>query len=158
VLDADGLNCLAKLADWPHLLPSQSVLTPHAAELGRLCQLPVADVLAARWPLARQKAQQWQTVVLAKGPYTVIADPQGRLAVLPIATSALATAGTGDVLAGIIAGLLAQGTPPWQAACLGAWLHGRAGEECTAAIGPAGVIASDLLARLPAVMNALREG
>lgn len=157
VLDADGLNCLAKLPDWPRLLPAHCILTPHAAELGRLCKLSVAEVLAARWMLARQKAQEWQAVVLAKGPYTVIADPQGWLAVLPIATPALATAGTGDVLAGIITGLLAQGVPPFPAACLGAWLHGVAGEQCAAEIGPAGVIASDLLARLPAVLNALRD-
>lgn len=157
VLDADGLNCLAQLADWPQLLPAQSILTPHAAELGRLCQLPVAEVLPARWALARQKAAEWQAVILAKGPYTVIADPSGRLAVLPMATPALATAGTGDILAGIIAGLLAQKASLFEAACLGAWLHGSAGQQCQAEIGPAGVVASDLLPRLPATLNALRE-
>jgi NAD(P)H-hydrate epimerase len=156
LIDADGLNCLAKLAEWPTLLPPQAVLTPHAAELGRLCQLPVNEVIIQRWALARQKAAAWQTVLLAKGPYTVIADPQGWLAVLPIATPALATAGTGDVLAGVIAGLLAQGVAPFAAACLGAWLHGAAGQQCQAEIGPGGVIASDLLARLPAQMNTLR--
>lgn len=157
LIDADGLNCLAKLPDWSILLPSQTVLTPHAAELGRLCQIPVTEVVTQRWSLARQKAAAWQTVLLAKGPYTVVADPQGWLAVLPIATPALATAGTGDVLAGVIAGLLAQGVAPFAAACLGAWLHGTAGQQCQAEIGPGGVIASDLLARLPEQMNALRS-
>jgi NAD(P)H-hydrate epimerase len=76
--------------------------------------------------------------------------------VLPVATPALATAGTGDVLAGMVAGLLAQGVSPFQAACLGAWLHGAAGQRCEVEIGPAGVIASDLLPRLPEVMNTLR--
>jgi ADP-dependent NAD(P)H-hydrate dehydratase / NAD(P)H-hydrate epimerase len=133
------------------------VLTPHAAELGRLCDLPVDAVLRDRWQLARQKAATWNCVILAKGPYTVIADPAGWLAVLPIATPALATAGTGDVLAGTITGLLSQGVDPFAAACLGAWLHGMAGVQCQAEIGPAGVVASDLLYRLPAVMNELRR-
>jgi hydroxyethylthiazole kinase-like uncharacterized protein yjeF len=142
--------------DWPFVLPEDTILTPHAAELGRLCGLSVQHVLATRWSLARAKAAEWQTVVLAKGPYTVIAHPAGWLAVLPIATPALATAGTGDILAGVITGLLAQGVEPFGAACLGAWLHGNAGLRCEAEIGPAGVVASDLLQHLPAVMNELR--
>ncbi len=156
VIDADGLNALAQQADWPFALPEDTILTPHAAELGRLCGLSVQQVLATRWSLARAKAAEWQTVVLAKGPYTVIAHPAGWFAVLPIATPALATAGTGDVLAGVITGLLAQGVDPFGAACLGAWLHGNAGLRCEAEIGPAGVVASDLLQHLPAVMNELR--
>jgi len=116
LIDADGLNCLAKMEEWPTLLPQQVVLTPHAAELGRLCGLPVAEVLQQRWQLAQEKAAAWGAVVLAKGPYTVIADPSGWLAVLPIATAALATAGTGDVLSGTIAGLMAQALDPFRAA------------------------------------------
>ncbi|MEZ4860836.1 MAG: NAD(P)H-hydrate dehydratase [Caldilineaceae bacterium] len=157
VIDADGLNCLAKLAEWPKLLPAQVVLTPHAAELGRLCGLAVAEVLQGRWTLARQKAAEWQAVVLAKGPYTVIAAPDGQLAVLPVATAALATAGTGDVLAGTIAGLLAQGVDPFPAACVGAWLHGEAGLRCAQTMGDAGVIASDLLPHLPLILRELRQ-
>jgi hydroxyethylthiazole kinase-like uncharacterized protein yjeF len=158
VIDADGINALAKQPQALKLLPGQSVLTPHAAEFGRLCDLPVDTVLRDRWTLARDKAVTWQTVILAKGPYTVVANPAGWLAVLPIATPALATAGTGDVLAGTITGLLAQGVAPFAAACLGAWLHGMAGMQCEREIGPAGVVASDLLSRLPAVMNELRQG
>jgi len=156
LIDADGLNCLAKQANWAQLLPSQCVLTPHPAEMTRLCNLAIDEVTAHRWQLAREKAAEWQTVLLVKGPYTVIANPAGWLAVLPVATAALATAGTGDVLAGVIAGLLAQGVEPFQAACLGAWLHGTAGQRCQAEIGPAGVLASDLLSRLPGRMNELR--
>ena len=156
LIDADGLNCLAKLANWPQLLTEETVLTPHPAELGRLCNLPVAEVSADRWRLARAKAGEWKTVVLAKGPYTVIANPAGWMAVLPVATAALATAGTGDVLSGTIAGLIAQGLPSFQAACLGAWLHGAAGQRCADEVGVAGVVASDLLLHLPAVMNGLR--
>lgn len=152
LIDADGLNCLAKLANWPARLPAQTVLTPHAAELGRLCGIETQTAVAQRWQLAREQAAAWQAVVLAKGPYTVIGEPGGWLAVLPIATAALATAGTGDVLSGTIAGLLAQGVAPFQAACLGAWLHGQAGLRCAAALGQSGVVASDLLPHLPAIL------
>jgi NAD(P)H-hydrate epimerase len=158
VIDADGLNCLAKLENWPQWLPANTILTPHAAEMGRLCHRSVADVLSQRWTLAREKAAEWNVVLLVKGPYTVVAHPQGWLAVLPIATAALATAGTGDVLAGTITGLIAQKVDPFQATCLGAWLHGVAGQRCQAEVGPAGVVASDLLPRLPAMMNLLRMG
>ena len=158
VIDADGLNCLAKQANWPALLPPQTILTPHAAELGRLCGLPVDTVVKQRWRLALEKAAAWNAVVLAKGPYTVIADPAGWLAVLPVATAALATAGTGDVLAGTIAGLLAQGLAPFRAACIGAWLHGAAGLRCAEAMGNTGVLASDLLPYLPTVIHTLRTG
>jgi len=152
LIDADGLNCLAKLDNWPALLPTQTVLTPHAAELGRLCGIETKDAVAQRWQLARERAAAWQAVVLAKGPYTVIGEPGGWLAVLPIATAALATAGTGDVLAGTISGLLAQGVAPFPAACLGAWLHGQAGLRCAATLGQSGVVASDLLPHLPAIL------
>ena len=158
VIDADGLNNLAQLDDWPSLLPVDCVLTPHPAEMARLCGLSSAqEVVDNRWALARERAAAWQAVVLLKGPYTVIADPDGDLAVLPVATAALATAGTGDVLAGVITGLLAQGLSPFHAACLGAWLHGRAGELCEQRTGCAGVVARDLLPLLPAAMNELRE-
>lgn len=157
LVDADGLNILAQRAEWPALLPQQTILTPHAAELARLCQLPLERVLHERWSLARQKAAEWKAVVLAKGPYTVVAAPEGWLAVLPVATPALATAGTGDVLAGTIAGLLAQGVAPFAAASLGVWLHGAAGLACEREIGSAGVMAADLLPRLPAALNDLRQ-
>ena len=157
VIDADGLNILAQLDDWPVLLPADCVLTPHPAEMARLCGFgSVEEVAADRWNLARERAAKWQAVVLLKGPYTVIASPDGDLAVLPVATAALATAGTGDILAGAITGLLTQGLTPFHAACLGAWLHGRAGELCEERIGCAGVVASDLLPLLPEAMNELR--
>ena len=157
VIDADGLNCLALEHNWQRLLPPQVILTPHPAEMARLCNLGVQEVVAQRWDLARRKAAEWNAVILLKGPYTVIADPNGLLAVLPVATPALATAGTGDVLAGTIGGLLAQHVTPFGAACLGAWLHAKAGEQCAVDLGLAGTIASDLLERLPQTMNLLRN-
>jgi NAD(P)H-hydrate epimerase len=157
VIDADGLNCLAARDGWPQRLPPACVLTPHPAEMARLCGLSVTEVMADRWELARRMAASWQCVVLLKGPYTVIAAPSGELAVLPVATPALASAGSGDVLAGVIGGLLAQGLTPFAAACTGAWLHGMAGVTCAEAIGVAGVVASDLLAALPRVQQRLRR-
>jgi ADP-dependent NAD(P)H-hydrate dehydratase / NAD(P)H-hydrate epimerase len=158
VIDADGLNNLAKIENWPDLLPEQVVLTPHPAEMARLCGLESAkEVTARRWELAREKAAEWNAVVLLKGPYTVIAHPDGRLAVVPVATAALATAGTGDVLAGSIAGFMAQGLDPFDAACLGSWIGSRAGEMCEEEIGPAGTLAGDVLTFLPLAMNELRH-
>jgi NAD(P)H-hydrate epimerase len=155
VIDADGLNCLAQIDGWPAHLPDACVLTPHPAEMGRLCGLSVAEVMARRWTLATEMATTWNCVVLLKGPYTVIAAPGGWLAVLPVASAALATAGSGDVLAGVIGALLGQGLDPVRAACAGAWLHAHAGLRCAAEIGVAGVIASDLLPRLPLVFGEL---
>lgn len=157
VFDADGLNCLAAHDGWWRSLPAHTVLTPHPAEMARLCRLSIAQVLADRWALARQKAAEWGCTVLLKGPYTVVAEPSGWLAVLPVATSALATAGSGDVLAGVIGGLLAQGLDAFAAACVGAWLHGAAGLACAASIGEAGVVASDLLPHLPRLQKRLRS-
>jgi len=155
LIDADGLNCMAPLDNWLARLPEQVILTPHPAEMARLCDVAVSDVTARRWELAQQKAAEWGAVVLVKGPYTVIAEPAGALAVLPVATPALATAGTGDVLSGAITGLLAQGLEPFAAACLGAWIHGKAGELCQRAIGRAGTLASDVLMRLPEALRTL---
>lgn len=157
LFDADGLNCLAQIAEWPRLLPPSSILTPHPAELARLTGNEVGEVVSSRWEIARECAARWNVVVLAKGPYTVIAAPDGRLAVLPVATPSLATAGTGDVLSGTIGGLMAQGLDAFAAGCVGAWAHGAAGLLCEREIGLAGVIASDLLPRLPAVLKLLRE-
>lgn len=157
VIDADGLNALAVQPDWPQRLPPQCVLTPHPAEMARLCGMSIAAVSADRWELARRMAAAWQCTVLLKGPYTVIGAPTGELAVLPVATAALASAGAGDVLAGVIGGLLAQGMAPFAAACTGAWLHGMAGMTCAEEIGVAGVTASDLLTVLPRVQQRLRR-
>jgi NAD(P)H-hydrate epimerase len=157
VIDADGLNCLSLIREWQRLLPEQVVLTPHPAEFSRLTGIPMAQVVAERWDLARRFAREWNAVLLVKGPFTVIAEPEGNLAVLATATAALATAGTGDVLAGAIAGLMAQGVGPFEAACLAAWLHGEAGMMCQREIGVAGVVASDLLRCLPVAMESLRN-
>ena len=156
VLDADGINALAGL-DLPASLPAKSILTPHAGELGRLLQQPAAAVDAARLHLAPQCAANWGAVLLAKGAPSITAAPDGSTWINPHRNPALATAGTGDVLAGITVGLLAQGVPPESAAVAGAFIHGEAGERVRSRLGESGLLASDLLDEIPLVMKTLRE-
>ncbi|MEP0763897.1 MAG: NAD(P)H-hydrate dehydratase, partial [Chloroflexota bacterium] len=150
VIDADGLNLLAAMDDWPRLLPPGTILTPHPGEFARLARLEREDVQANRIPLAQAKAAEWNCVVVLKGAFTVVAAPDGRTAVEPFATSALASAGTGDVLAGAIAGLLAQGLAPFDAALCAGWLHGMAGVRAAGLLETAiSVTAGDVLELLP---------
>jgi NAD(P)H-hydrate epimerase len=144
VVDADGLRALADLDAWPARLPAESVLTPHPGEFAALTGLTTQAVQAARIERASQAAKDWGHVVVLKGAYTVIAAPDGRVALLPFATSALAKAGTGDVLSGAIGGLLAQGLAPFEAACVGGGLHGAAAERLAARVGEAGLLASEI--------------
>ena len=155
VVDADALNLLAKLPDWPDRLPPGSILTPHPGEMGRLTGMAVGDVNARRIENARRWAAQWGHIVLLKGPHTVIAAPDGRTAVLPFALSVLATVGSGDVLAGAIVALLAQGLPTFEAALLGAYLHGQAGLVIARSGMLGGIVARDILASLPEALRQL---
>jgi len=156
IVDADGLNCLAQVEGWQHQLPENSILTPHPGEMARLCGCSTAEVNANRWNIAREKAVEWGHIIVLKGAHTVVAAPDGRLAVHPFANPALATAGTGDVLAGAIVGMLAQGLAPFEAAVVGVYLHGLAGELARRDIGSAGAVAGDLIPRLPRAINCLR--
>ena len=158
VLDADALNILAELPEWWSQLHGQAVVTPHPGETSRLTGLPTAEVNAHRMILAERYAAQWGVTVVLKGAYTVVASPQGVVRVSPFANPVLATAGTGDVLAGVIAGLIAQGAEPFDAAACGVYLHGAAGEQARQAMGDAGVLAGDLLPLLPLAMRAIRDG
>ena len=159
VIDADGLNNLAAIPSWwKSLPPGTCVLTPHPREMERLLGTPVAEVQRDRVGVARQAAEKWQQTVVLKGAFTVVADPAGRQSLNPFASAALATAGTGDVLAGAIVGFLAQGLPPFQAAAGGAYVHGLAGQLLSKEIGDAGVIASDLLPTLPRAIRKIKEG
>lgn len=156
ILDADALNALAQVARWHEHLPPHTILTPHAGEMARLCGCSAAEVQADRVALARAKAAAWQAVVVLKGAYTVVAAPDGRAALLPFANPALSTAGSGDVLAGAMVAGLAQGLAPFEAALVGGYLHGLAGELARQELGEAGVVASDLLVRLPLALRQLR--
>jgi NAD(P)H-hydrate repair Nnr-like enzyme with NAD(P)H-hydrate dehydratase domain/NAD(P)H-hydrate repair Nnr-like enzyme with NAD(P)H-hydrate epimerase domain len=157
VVDADGLNALAALhdAEWWRRLPPNTVLTPHPGEMARLMGGTAAEVQGDRLGVAKEMAVQWGHVVLLKGAFTVVAAPDGRAIILPFATPALATAGSGDVLAGAIVGLLAQGLAPFDAAVVGAYVHGLAGQWANREIGPSGSVAGDLLPRLPRALRFL---
>ncbi len=148
VLDADCLNLLSQHDDWHRRIPDQAVLTPHPGEMARLTGRSVGEIQDDRLGAAGAAATKWSAVVVLKGACTVIADPGGNARIIPFANSGLATAGTGDVLAGVIAGLLAQGLGTFDAAALGAYLHGRAGESARGWHGEASMLASDLLAEL----------
>ena len=158
VVDADGLNNLAAVPDWWRRLATGGVLTPHPGEMSRLTGQETAVVQEDRIGSATRAASQWNQVVVLKGAYTVVAYPGGRALVSSFATPTLATAGTGDVLSGIIVGLMAQGLPPADAAALGVYLHGAAGEALRTELGDAGAIASDLLPLIPRVMRELTQG
>ena len=158
VIDADALYALAQTDDWwTRLAPNAAVLTPHPGEMATLCRLPRDEVQADRIGVAKKFAAQWRQVVVLKGAFTVVAAPEGRVTILPFATPALATAGTGDVLAGTIVGMLAQGLEPFDAAVAGSYVHGLAGEIAQREIGSAGVIASDLLPRLPQAIRMTKD-
>lgn len=157
VLDADGLNLLSQINGWPSLIPEKTILTPHPMEMSRLCNMATSEIQRERIETARRWAGEWQKIIVLKGAYTVVASPEGRVRLCPIATPALASAGTGDVLAGAIGGLLSQGLSPFDAASLGVYLHALAGKAAESDLGNSGVIASDLLLRLPRVMKTLRE-
>lgn len=152
VVDADALNYLAQQPRWWELLPMGAILTPHPGEMARLLGRPLDDVRDRdRVELARERAAAWQHVVVLKGAYTVVAAPDGRCCLMPFANPALAVAGSGDVLAGVIVSLLAQGLPPFEAALLGAYLHGAAGQLAAEQQGDAGLLASEIADYVPAV-------
>jgi ADP-dependent NAD(P)H-hydrate dehydratase / NAD(P)H-hydrate epimerase len=158
VLDADALNILARLPNWWQSLAGDAVLTPHPGEMSRLSGLTIDQVQSDRPGAARRFAAAWQKTVVLKGAFTVIAAADGRCRVSPFANPGLASAGTGDVLSGCIAGLAAQGLPLFEAACLGVYLHGLAGEMVRATLGDAGMLASDLLPVLPLAIKNLKTG
>ena len=149
VVDADGLNILAQMESWQERLPPGSILTPHPGEMARLMGCAISDVQAGRVTVARSQAVAWGQVIVLKGAFTVVAAPDGRTGIGPFANAGLATAGTGDVLAGTIVALRAQGLGAFEAAAASAYLHGLAGELARAEMGEAGMVAGDLLTYLP---------
>jgi NAD(P)H-hydrate epimerase len=156
VVDADGLKLLAKLLEWPSRLPTPAVLTPHPGEMAVLTGLSLEEIQADRIGVAERFARLWGHVVVLKGAFTVIASPAGKTAVIPVATPALARAGTGDVLAGLITGLRAQGVGAYEAATAGAWIHAQAGLRAAEKLGStASVLAGDVLDAVAGVIGEL---
>ena len=146
VVDADGLKLMAKIDGWAQMLPRETVLTPHPGEMAILTGMDKDAIEADRIGVAQKFAALWGQVVVLKGAFTVVAAPDGRTVVEPFATAALARAGTGDVLAGAIAGLLAQGLSSFDAAVAAGYLHGHAGVLVAQTLGStASVLASDIV-------------
>ena len=154
VVDADGLNTLAQVPDWWKQWPTDAILTPHPGEMARLTG---ASAQSDRLEITHQSASAWNKTVILKGAYTVVATPNGDAMLSPYSNPGLATAGTGDVLAGAIVGLLSQGANLADAASLGVCLHGEAGERIRSSLGDTGMLASDLLPELPKVIQNLRS-
>lgn len=154
IIDADGLKLLARIASWPEILPPQSILTPHPGEMSILTGLPVAEIQENRLEIARHFSQAWGHVVVLKGAFTIIASPDDKAAIIPVATPALARAGTGDVLAGLIAGLRAQKVEAFNSAVIGAWIHAQAGLRAAQATGnSASVLAGDVLNQCVSIIS-----
>lgn len=155
-IDADGLNLLSEIDEWWTRLPAETVITPHPGEMGRLAKMSTAEVQADRWKIAAEKAAEWNVILVLKGAHTLVAAPDGRVTALPFKSDALSTAGTGDVLAGLIAGFLGQGVAPFDAAVLGGYVHGLAGDLAAEAQGNTrSVIAGDVLNLIGHALTAL---
>ncbi|HEY7270950.1 MAG TPA: NAD(P)H-hydrate dehydratase, partial [Dehalococcoidia bacterium] len=158
VVDADALNALARWNGWEREVKARLVLTPHPGELSRMTGASIPDLQDERLEAARRYAKAWSQTLVLKGAHTVIANEEGYALISPFATASLAAAGTGDVLAGAIAGLLAQGIDRWQAASLGVYLHGAAAESYRDDYGESGLLASELGAGIARAAAELRRG
>ncbi len=156
VVDADGLRHLSQVVDWHKNIFALAVLTPHPGEMSVLTGLSKEEIQSNREAVAKKYAKEWGHVVVLKGAFTVIASPDGRSTIIPVATPALAKAGTGDVLAGLIVGLLAQGVDAYDAAVAGAFIHAQAGLFAAESLGTtASVLATDVLDSISDVLAEL---
>ena len=152
VIDADGLNLLAGT---PRRFKSPTVITPHPGEAARLLACDIPAIEGDRFMAVRELAKKYGAVAVLKGAGSLIADPDGRVAVCPWGNPGMASGGMGDLLTGVIAALLAQGCPVWEAACLGVGLHARAGDAAARKDGERGLLATDLLPALRRLSNGM---
>lgn len=156
VVDADGLRHLSHIEDWHKKIFPHAVLTPHLGEMSALTGLSIEEIQENRNEVARDYAREWGHVVVLKGAFTVVASPDGQMTIIPVASPALARAGTGDVLAGLIVGLRAQGLDAYDAAVAGAYIHAEAGLLAAEDLGTtASVLASEVLNSIADVMSEL---
>ncbi len=158
VLDADGLNCMANHLEVLRHMKSQAVLTPHPGEMSRLTGEAVSDIQRDRIGCARRFSQAHKVHLVLKGARTVIAHPDGTVHVNLAANPGMATGGMGDVLTGIISGLIAQGLTPEAASCSGVYLHGKSADLLSETMGRYGFLASDVASTLPSVIKNLEQG
>ena len=155
ILDAAAVSASADRHNALAALPGGAILTPHVGEMAALTGLEPEDIEARREEVAVDHAARLRAVLLIKGPTTVIASPDGELAVYGGGGVGLATGGSGDVLTGLIAGLCARGLPAWEAVCWGVWLHGEAGRRLSERMGSMGFLARDLPGEVPALMRGI---
>lgn len=153
VWDADALTLLARNPDLRGTQTAEIVVTPHPGEMGRLVGRPPSWVQQNRVEAARRFAEEWGVVTVLKGARTLIAAPDGRLRINLTGNPGMATGGMGDVLTGIIGGLLVQGLGGYDAASFGAWLHGAAGDRAAESLGPIGFLASEIMPFIPALFR-----
>lgn len=153
VVDAGGLGALARDPGRLKGARAPLIFTPHPGEMSGLTGLEVAQIQRKRWELARKMAREWEAVIVLKGAYTVTALPAGEIYVNPTGNPVLSTAGTGDLLTGLIVSLVAQGLPPERAAICGVYLHGLAADLLAEKEGYRGAVAGDILRFIPAALN-----
>jgi hydroxyethylthiazole kinase-like uncharacterized protein yjeF len=161
VLDADGLNAFSTQRGLLKILAAReapTVLTPHPGEAARLLGVSSSDINRDRIGAARKLCEATGSVVLLKGACSVIAAPDGRIAINPNGGPNLSSGGTGDVLAGMVGALLGQGLDAWNAATLAAWIHGATADGLSQQTGPSGMLASELADALPACCEEIRRG
>lgn len=158
VLDADGLNALAGATECLRDAAGPLVLTPHPGECARLLGVSAATLLAERIPVVQKTAADWHLSLVLKMARTLVGDPAGGVAIVPTGNPGMATGGTGDVLTGVIAGLIAQGAAPPLAARAGAYVHGLAGDLAAGRLGPEAMLAGDLLDALPEAIRQVKSG
>jgi len=156
VIDADGLNALARTEDWTRLVPPKCVLTPHDGEAARLAGR-VVPAGTGRIAFAERHAREWGAVVALKGAVTVITDGK-KTFVHDLPNPTLGVGGSGDVLGGAVAAFLARGLAPLAAACAAVWIHGRAGALLASEIGESGALASDVVDALPRALREILRG
>lgn len=155
VIDADGLNLLAEAPEQLDNLPCSTILTPHPGEFSRLTGISIDEISRNRIAITRQYAKKWNVVLHLKGSPSITVSPDGKVYINPTGNSGMATGGSGDVLTGIIAALLANGMDPTAAAWAGAYIHGDAGDLARDDLGTRGMIAGDLIARIPQTLRKL---
>lgn len=155
VLDADALNIIASHPGWDNLIPAQTIITPHVGEFGRLTH--PCDSPEERLELAQTYAREHHIYVVLKGHPSQICSPDGEVLSCPYGNSGMATPGSGDVLTGLVTGLLAQGYPPREASILGVWLHARSGDFAAQRLGEEYMLAGDIVTHLSPAFHELWE-
>jgi NAD(P)H-hydrate epimerase len=157
VVDADGLNALQGHLDLLKKMKVPPILTPHPGEMGHLLSMSAAEIQKRRISIARDFASEHQVFLVLKGARTIIADPEGGIIVNPTGNPGMASGGMGDVLTGMIAGLLVQGYSPLDASQLAVYIHGASADSLAKTKGPIGYLASDIIKMLPEQMKSVPE-